>query len=117
MTPETLPPTFSPPATPSSKNGGKTAGIIIGVLFGICFVGAAGYYVKQNGNPLAVQQQSFINLNSSDNDNGVIDGISNPLDTRSTPDRRRFFTIFVFFHDFRGQKSSRYMPNIIKIYY
>jgi hypothetical protein len=38
-----------------------------------------GYYVKQNGNPLAMSQSSFANLNSDKNTNGDIDGIANPL--------------------------------------
>ena len=75
----TVAPTPKPTTPSSSSNGGQTAGIVIGVLIGCAFVVGGGYYVMQNGNPLANQQQSFSNVNSSDNTEGNVDGYSNPL--------------------------------------
>jgi len=60
-------------------SSGKTAGIVIGVMFAIVVVLGGGYYVKQNGVPFVAEQQSFTNLNSTNNDAGITDGISNPL--------------------------------------
>lgn len=98
--PNALPPTPSPtpppiptvpdipaPITPSGGNdSGKTAGIVIGVLFAICAVLGLGYYVNQNGVPFIAQQQSFGNVNSANNNDGVTDGISNPLDANDDDD-------------------------------
>ena len=79
-TPETMPPTFSPATTPGSNtNAGQTAGIVIGVLVACCAL-FGGYYFKQNGTPFSTDQQSFNNLNNTNNSDGVVDGISNPLD-------------------------------------
>ena len=75
-------PTIPPddvPVDPNAGGNGKTAGIVIGVMFGIFVVLGGGYYVKQNGIPFVAEQQSFTNLNSSNNDAGITDGISNPL--------------------------------------
>jgi len=77
-------PSQAPPVTPDNGgDGGKTAGIVIGVLFAIFAVMGFGYYVNQNGIPLIAQQQSFGNLNNTNNNDGVTDGISNPLDNAS----------------------------------
>ena len=59
-------------------SSGKTAGIVIGVMLAIAVV-LGGYYVKQNGVSFVAEQQSFTNLNSTNNDAGITDGISNPL--------------------------------------
>jgi hypothetical protein len=48
-------------------------------MFAIVVVLGGGYYVKQNGIPFIADQQSFTNLNSESNTDGVTDGISNPL--------------------------------------
>ena len=48
-------------------------------MFAIVVVLGGGYYVKQNGVPFVAEQQSFTNLNSTNNDAGITDGISNPL--------------------------------------
>ena len=41
------------------------------------------YYVNQNGLPFVAQQTSFGNVNSANNNDGVTDGIANPLDNVS----------------------------------
>ena len=39
-----------------------------------------GYYINQNGVPFIASQQSFGNINSAGNKEGITDGVSNPLD-------------------------------------
>ena len=75
----TIPPDDVPVDPNAGGSSGKTAGIVIGVMFAIVVVLGGGYYVKQNGVPFVAEQQSFTNLNSSNNDAGITDGISNPL--------------------------------------
>ena len=70
------------------NNSGKTAGkcqpcIVIGLLFAICAVLDFAYYGNQNDIPLVAQQQSFGSLNSSNNDDGVTDGVAYLLDNLS----------------------------------
>jgi len=75
----TIPPDDVPVDPNAGSGGGQTAGIVIGVMFAIVVVLGGGYYVKQNGIPFVAEQQSFTNLNSSNNNAGITDGISNPL--------------------------------------
>ena len=76
-------PTIPSDDVPVDPNAGgssdKTAGIVIGVMLAIAVVLGGGYYVKQNGVSFVAEQQSFTNLNSTNNDAGITDGISNPL--------------------------------------
>ena len=75
----TIPPDDVPVDPNAGGGSGKTAGVVIGVMFAIVVVLGGGFYVKQNGIPFVAAQQSFTNLNSSNNDAGITDGISNPL--------------------------------------